>query len=111
MSRVVCRVAQHDVGRMVPPLGRHVRACLACQAELARRRRLLRQLRGLREIEEIAPLELAEAVERRVAATEPDSGSGPRSLLGRGLAAGGAVVATAVGAVVVVVRRRGHAPI
>jgi hypothetical protein len=96
---------------MLPPMGKHVGECLACQAELARRRRLLRELRGLRQIEEGAPMELAQAVEHRIAVTESEVDAGARGPLMRSLAAAGALAATAVGAAVVVVRRRGHAPI
>ncbi len=85
------------------PYRSHVAVCLRCQANGARGRRLRRDLRQLGMTVEPAPVGLTGAVMSSLDLAPVSVIH--RSHAGRRIAAGGALLATAVGAVVVAARR------
>ncbi len=109
MNSLACRVA--EFGELVDHsawLNRHRESCLRCQVHAARTHKLQRELRPLRNIVHIAPRDLAAAVMSELPQRR-DRARGDNALQ-RTLAATGAVVAAAAGAIALAIWRRSHAP-
>ncbi len=107
MKHPLCIAAGIDPGLRPAAVAGHTRSCLVCQAEEARDKRVIRALGRLRHVPENAPAHIAVAVERRIA--ESASAKGREfGFIAPWMATAGALAATAVGTVCVVVLRRGH---